>query len=204
MQNKKLKILAASDLHGNEKQVKKLAEKAEKEKVDLVVLCGDLTGWTETKNIIKPFKDKNKRVLIIPGNWDSFATADFLAQMYGVRNIHGYSVQYNNIGFFGAGGAESAPGPGLISEKELFQTLEKAHSGLKGIEKKIMVTHMHPSNSLSEFSGIPGSEAITKAIKKFKPDFLLHGHIHEASGMEEKIGTTKVINVGKEGKIIEI
>ncbi len=202
--DKKFKILAASDLHGDEKQIKKLAEKAEKEKVDLVVLCGDLTGWTETKNIIKPFKDKNKRVLIIPGNWDSFATVDFLATVYGVRNIHGYSVQYENIGFFGAGGAESAPGPGTITEKEMLETLEKAHSGLKGIEKKIMVTHMHPSNSLSEFSGISGSEAITKAIKKFKPDFLFHGHIHEASGMEEKIGNTRVINVGREGKIIEI
>lgn len=200
---KKLKILAASDLHGDSKLVKKLAEKAEKEKVDLVVLCGDITGWTETKNIIKPFKEKNKHVLIIPGNWDSFATTDFLANMYGVRNIHGYAVQYENIGFFGAGGA-IGPGPGITSEKEILETLEKAHAGLKGIEKKIMVTHMHPSKSISEFSGIPGSEAINKAIKKFKPDILLHGHIHEAAGMEEKIGNTRVINVGKEGKIIEI
>ena len=63
---------------------------------------------------------------------------------------------------------------------------------------------MHPSLSLSEFSGIPGSKAITRAIKKFKPNILLHGHIHEASGIEEKIGDTRVINVGKEGKIIEI
>jgi len=201
---KKLKILAASDLHGDTKQIKKLADIAEKENVDLVVLCGDITGLAETKNIIKPFKDKNKRVLIIPGNWDSFATTDFLATMYGIRNIHGYSVQYENIGFFGAGGAESAPGPGIISEKELLQTLEKAHDGIKGIEKKIMVTHMHPSNSLSEFSGIPGSNAITQAIRKFKPNILLHGHIHEASGIEQKIGSTKVINVGKKGKIIEI
>ena len=201
--NTKLKILAASDLHGDAKQVKKLARKAEKEDVDLVVLCGDLTGWTETKNIIKPFKDKDKRVLIIPGNWDSFATADFLANIYGVRNIHGYAVQYEKIGFFGAGGAE-APGPGTISEKELFDTLKKAHSGLKGIEKKIMVTHEHPQGSKSEFSGIPGSKAITKAIKQFKPDLLLHGHIHEAAGIEDKIDGTKVINVGKEGKIIDI
>jgi len=200
---KKLKILAVSDIHGDSKLVKKLAERAEKEEVDLVVLCGDITGWTETKNIIKPFKEKNKRVLIIPGNWDSFATVDFLAMMYGVRNIHGYAVQYEKVGFFGAGGA-IGPGPGLISEKELFHVLEEAHAGLRGIEKKIMVTHMHPSKSISEFSGIPGSEAITKAIKKFKPDILLHGHIHEAAGIEEKIDNTRVINVGKEGKIIEI
>lgn len=201
---KKFKILAASDLHGESKIAKKLAEKAEKEKVDLVVLCGDLTGWTETKNFLKPFKDKNKKVLIIPGNWDSFATTDFLAEIYGMKNIHGYAVKYQDIGFFGAGGAPGSPGPGIISEKEIFETLKKAHTSLKGIEKKIMVTHMHPSASFSEFSGIPGSDSITKALKEFKPNILIHGHIHEAAGIEQKIGNTRVINVGKEGKIIEI
>ena len=201
---KKLRILAASDLHGDSNLAKALAKKAEKEKVDLVVLCGDILGWTETKNIIKPFKDKNKKVLIIPGNHDSFATTDFIASLYGIKNIHGYSIKYGNIGFFGAGGANMPFFPGNISEKELFNTLKKAHSNMKGIEKKIMVTHMHPSGSLSEFSGIPGSKAITKAIKEFKAEILLHGHIHEASGFEQKIGSTIVINVGREGKIIEI
>ena len=202
--SKKLKILAASDLHGDSKLARRLANKAEKENVDLVVLCGDITGWTETKDIIKPFKDKEKRVLILPGNWDSFATIDFLASIYGVKNIHGYSVTYENIGFFGAGGAASSPGPGRLTENEILKTLEKAHLGIKGIEKKIMVTHMHPRGSISEFSGFQGSEAITKAIKRFKPDFLLHGHIHEAGGFEERIDSTRVINVGREGKIIEI
>ena len=148
---KKLRILAASDLHGDSKITKRLANKAEKENVDLVVLCGDIMGFTETKNIIKPFKDKNKKVLIIPGNWDSFATTDFLANIYGVKNIHGYSVKYEDVGFFGAGGAEG-PGPGRISDKEILRNLKKAYSSLKGIEKKIMVTHMHPSGSVSEFS----------------------------------------------------
>lgn len=201
---KKLKILAAADIHGDASLVKKLAQKAEKEKVDLVVLCGDIVGWTETKNIIKPFKEKNKALLMIPGNWDSFATTDFLAQLYGVKNIHGYSAVYENIGFFGAGGASGAPGPGQISEKELFQTLKRAHEGLKGIEKKVMVTHMHPQGSASEFSGVEGSDAIRKAIKQFKPTLVLHGHIHEAGGMEEELDGTKIMNVSRTGKIIEI
>ncbi|MBS3090005.1 metallophosphoesterase family protein [Candidatus Pacearchaeota archaeon] len=202
---RKLKILAASDIEGDSKLARKLAEKAEREKVDLVVLCGDLTGYVETKNLIKPFKDKKKKVLIIPGNHDSFATVDFLAAMYGVSNIHGYSVQYEHVGFFGAGGAANTPFfPGAVTEEEIFETLKKAHAGLKGIEKKIMVTHMHPAGSLSEFSGVEGSKAISKAIKQFKPDILLHGHIHEASGFEQKIGTTRVINVGREGQIIEL
>jgi|SRR3989338_7700228 len=200
---KKLKILAAGDLHGDKKLIERLAKKAEKENVDLVILAGDLTGWVETNGIIKPFKDKNKKVLIIPGNWDSFATVDFLANVYGVKNIHGYSVKYGGVGIFGAGGADG-PGPGSITDKEIMNALEKAYSSLKGIEKKIMVTHMHPAGSKSEFSGILGSKSITNAIRKFKPDILIHGHIHEASGLEEHIGKTRVINVSREGKIIEI
>lgn len=201
-ERKKLKILAASDLHGDSKLTKKLAGMAEAEKVDLVVLCGDLTGFVETENLIKPFKERNQKVLILPGNWDSFATVDFLARFYGVRNIHGYSARYNGVGFFGAGGADA--GPNITSEKELKETLEKAYSGLKGIEKKVMITHMHPSGSCSELSGIKGSKAIREAIEKFRPDILLHGHIHETFGFEERIGKTKVFNVGREGRIIEI
>ena len=208
--HKKLKILAASDLHGDSRLTKKLAERAEKEGVDIVVLCGDLTGFGESNNLIKPFKDRNQKVLLLPGNWDSFATTDFLAQLYGMKNIHGYSAVYNGVGFFGAGSASTALGPRSgISENELFKTLEKAHAGLEGIEKKVMLTHMHPAGGISEevtqkSFGVRGSDSITRAIKKFKPDLLLHGHIHETFGTEDRIGKTRVINVGRDGVIIEI
>lgn len=201
----RIKILAASDLHGDSRVTKKLALKAKKEKVDLVVLCGDLTGFNDGKNLIKPFKDKNQKVLILPGNWDSFATTDFLAKLYNVTNIHGYSAVYEGVGFFGAGSASTALGPRSgISENELWKTLEKAHSGLKGIEKKIMLTHMHPSGGISEAVGFRGSDSIVKAIEKFKPDLLLHGHIHETFEMEDKIGNTRVVNVGPKGVVLEI
>ena len=193
-----------SDIHGDSEKFKKLAERAEKERADLVVLCGDNLGWVETKDVIKPFKERNKRVLLIPGNWDSFATTDVIAQLYGVRNIHGYSVKYEGVGFFGAGGAPGSPGEGQITERELMESLEKAHKGLNGIEKKVMISHMHPKGGKSEFSGFEGSESVRKAVEKFKPDILIHGHIHEASGIEENIGKTKVINVAREGKIIEV
>src|SRR3989344_2922456 len=61
LMRKKMKILAASDLHGDSRVTKKLAERAEKEKDDLVVLCGDLTGFNDGKCLIKPFKDKGKK-----------------------------------------------------------------------------------------------------------------------------------------------
>lgn len=195
-----LKILAIGDLHGDSRQAIRLADRAKKEKVDLVILAGDIVSYYETKNLIKPFKDNNQKVLIIPGNHDSFATADFMAEIYGVSNIHGYSVKYKGIGIFGAGGALDFN----ISEKELFDTLKKGHDALKGTKKTIMVTHMHAAGTKSEFSGFEGSKGIRAAIEKFKPEFLLHAHIHEAEGIEEKIGNTRVINVGKQGRIIEL
>ncbi len=204
---KKTKILAVGDIHGDSRLIKNLAEQAKKEEVDIVILAGDLTFTEmEAKGIIKPFIDAKKQVLLIPGNHEPFETADFLAEIYPpTKNIHGYSFIKDGIGIFGAGGAENMPGfPGAITEKDLFSTLERAHSGLKGLDKKILVTHMHPAETKSEFSGFKGSKAITKAIKKFKPDLAICAHIHEATGVEDKIGKTRVVNVSRKGKIFEI
>ena len=199
-QNKKLRILAAGDIHGDTKLTARLAEKAEREKVDLVILAGDITSPIDTNNLIKPFKERNQKVLLIPGNWDSIATTDFLAEMYGMKNIHGYAVRYKGVGIFGAGGAIGFGS----SEKELFDTLKKGNSALKDMKKKIMVTHMHAKGTKSELSGFEGSRSIRKAIEQFKPDILIHSHIHEAEGIEDKIGNTRIINVGRKGRIIEI
>ena len=201
----KLKILAAGDIHGDTNQAKKLAEQAEKENIDLVILCGDLTyAETSTEGIIGPFVKKHKKVILIPGNHETVATADFLAELYGVTNLHGYSIKYKDIGFFGCGGANI--GLFQLGEDEIFELIKKGYERIKDAKKKILVTHVHPSGSLMEkFSNIfPGSDGVKKAIDVFKPDFLLCSHVHEAEGIEEMIGKTKVINVGKKGKVLEV
>ncbi|MBN2367566.1 metallophosphoesterase [Candidatus Woesearchaeota archaeon] len=186
----------------------KLAQRAEKEKVDLVILCGDLTFHEmSTDNLIGPFAKRKKKVLLIPGNHETVATADFLAELYGpdIKNIHGYSVKYDDVGIFGCGGANIGP-KSRMTDKEIYDLLKQGHDKIKYLEKKIMVSHVHPSDTkmekLSEF--VPGSPGIKKAVEAFKPDILLCSHVHEAEGIEEVIGKTKVINVGRHGKVIEI
>jgi len=204
-ESKKLRILASGDIHGDTDLAKRLADKAEKENVDLVILCGDLTmAARSTENIIGPFVKKQKKVLLIPGNHESLATADFLAQLYGVKNIHGYSVKYGDVGIFGAGGANI--GLHQISEDDMYGLLKKGYDKIKDIKKKIMVTHVHPSGTkMEKFTDFfKGSTGVRKAIDKFHPDLLLCSHVHEAEGIEEMVGKTKVINVGKKGKIIEL
>mgnify|MGYP001572434325 CR=1 FL=1 len=59
---KKTKILAIGDIHGDTGLVKKLAERAKKENIDLIILAGDLTLMEmQTKNLIGPFVKAKKR-----------------------------------------------------------------------------------------------------------------------------------------------
>ena len=201
----RLRIFSAGDIHSDSRVAEKLAKEAYDKKADVVILSGDLTFFDRsTDNIIGPFKKRHLPVLIIPGNHDSMATIDFLAKRYDVKNLHGYSAKYKNVGIFGAGGANV--GPNFLSEKELYDLLKKSHDDLKGLDKQLMVTHVHPAGTtmekLSKF--IPGSTGVRRAIEKFQPDLVICSHIHEAEGLEEKIGKTRVINVGKRGRIIDL
>lgn len=200
-----MKILAASDIHGDTKLARTLARKAEKENVDYVILCGDLTyAESSTSGIIGPFAKKKKKVILIPGNHETLATADFLAELYGATNLHGYSIKLGDIGLFGCGSANI--GPFSLDDREIYDILKKGYKRLRGIKKKIMVSHVHPADTLigKLTTHFEGSKGVKKAISSFKPDILLCGHVHEAEGIEEKVGKTRVINVGRRGKIIEV
>ncbi len=204
LKNKKTKILVLGDLHGDTNLAKKMAEKAKRENIDIVILTGDITfAELSIKNLIGPFVKEKKQVLIIHGNHESIATINLLADLYApTKNIHGYSFKKNNVGIFGAGGADI--GTDRVKESEIFNILKKGNENVKNMKKRIMVTHMHAKGTKSEFSGWEGSAGIRKAVEQLQPDYLLHSHIHEAEGLEEKIGKTKVINIGRKGRIIEL
>ncbi|MBT3464610.1 hypothetical protein HOD20_03190 [archaeon] len=200
-----MKILAFSDIHGDMRKAEKLAQQADKENVDLVVLAGDITyNEQSTDNLIGPFVKRNKKVVLIPGNHETVATADFLAELYGVTNLHGYSIKSGDVGIFGAGGANI--GLFKIEENEMFELMKKGHDKVKDMRKKIMISHVHPSGTkMEDLTDIfPGSTGLRRAIDTFHPDILICGHVHEAEGIEEMVGNTRVINVGKEGKILDI
>jgi len=200
-----MRILGVGDLHGDRSLAERLAKRAEKEQVDLVVVCGDFTFFDdEPKGIIGPFLTAKKKVLLIPGNHDSLATTDVLTKSYPIRNLHGYSARYEDIGFFGCGKANI--GLERLDETEIQDTLRKAHGYIGYLPKRIMVTHVHPSGTLMEkFTRFfPGSTGVRKAIEELQPDIAFCSHVHEAEGIEERIGKTRVINVGRKGFILEL
>jgi uncharacterized protein len=199
-----MKILALSDVHGDQHAMKEAAERASQENVDLVIFAGDLadeeTGSVE--GLIGPFKEKGLDIGIMPGNHDNMATMQFLIDHYNVKNLHGYVLRKGDVGIFGCGYANI--GPHTLDEDDVLKTLKKGHDQIKDAKKKVMVTHCHPEGSIFGLGAFPGSEAVKFALEQFQPDVHLCGHIHETAGIEEKIGKTRVVNVGKHGKIIEI
>ena len=138
----------------------------------------------------------------MPGNHEGMAEIGFLAEKYGAKDLHGYVLKKGDVGIFGCGYGDI--GIHQLEEEDFFKTLKKGHNLVKDFKKRVMVTHVQPSESILGLGMFPGSSGVRKAIDEFQPDVHICGHIHETQGIEEKIGKTRVINVGKSGKIIEI
>ena len=177
-----MKILAISDVHNDRHFMQQMAQKGAEQKVDLVILAGDIFDEDQfQQGMIGPFKEKGLEVAVVPGNHEGLAEINAMVETYQVKNLHGYSLKLGDVGIFGCGYGDI--GLHQLSDEQFFQTLKKSHETMK----------------------IPGwgSSGVRKAIEEFKPDIHICGHIHETHGIEELIGTTKVINVGKTGRIIE-
>ncbi len=198
MVNKKLKILAAGDLHGSLNIAKRLSAKGKREKVDLVVLAGDIYGYTDgDEGILEPFRKAKQKVIFVPGNCDFDEECVMLAKEG--KSIHNYYVTYGGVGIAGIGSPNwklSLDGGDLESIKRNFEKMKPV--------KRILVSHLHASGTTAEFSGIPGDKILRKAVKYFKPDLLIAAHIHEGEGIEDKIGKTRVVQVGRKGMILEV
>lgn len=203
-----MKILAASDIHGDLQAAESLARKAKREKVDLIILAGDLSVFGNgLEGLLKPFRETDKKVALIPGNHDSEADIFMLKQRYPdvIYDLHNYSFRIGDIGFFGCGLANI--GPNELSEKEIRRKIESSYNYIKGSKKKVMVVHVPPYNTKLDTLGKNmkiGSTAVREMIEKIRPNACICGHIHETFGLEDTLDETRIINAGPKGKIIEI
>jgi Icc-related predicted phosphoesterase len=195
---KKLRILAAADLHGDVDIARKLSAKGKREKVDLVVLAGDVYGYREGETgILAPFRKAGQKVVFVPGNCDFDEEHEMLKREG--KSIHNYYVTYGGVGIAGIGD----PNWKLSLDEGDLAEIKKNFGRMKA-GKRILVSHLHAAGTKAEFSGIPGDDVIRDAVDELKPDLLIAAHIHEGEGIEDKIGKTKVVQVGRRGKVIEV
>ena len=198
-----MKLLVTGCIHGDSKVAQKLAKRAKNEDVDAIIVAGDFTAPGEkAEGIMGELLKAGKRIMLLPGNHESLATAEFLSEKYNLISLHNRYYKLGELGIAGCGSANI--GIFQLGEDEIYNIL-KSNLDKMEAEKKMIVTHVHPHDTLvSKMSGWDGSTGLKAVIDALQPDLAVSSHIHETEGLEDTIGKTKHHSVGKNGTIIEV
>ena len=200
-----VKVLAVSDLHGDAQLSERLVKKALDNDVKLVIIAGDLTIFDKpSPNLIKPFNDAGLKVLIIPGNHDSFSTLYDITLLYdNVKSLHNAYYIKEGVGFFGH--HATSMGSIAASDSEIEKLLTVNGEKLSSLTKKVMVVHEPPINTKLDNIGYSiGNQGVRSVIENLRPDLVICGHVHERFGQEDVIGDTRIINAGRNGVIPDL
>ncbi|MCD6482648.1 MAG: metallophosphoesterase [Candidatus Aenigmarchaeota archaeon] len=201
------RILVLADIHADiENLLKFIREIKQKEKFDFVVSPGDFIDSLLPKYmdvyevfdiIIEELKLLDKPLITVPGNQDGEILDELKKETY---CVHGKGYVFDDIGFYGYGGARTPAKTSLEpSEEELIHALEKSYQEIYNAKYKIQVTHMPPYETkldLLPFGFHVGSKAIRNFISLRSPTVAISAHIHEAKGVD-RINNTKIINPGR-------
>jgi uncharacterized protein len=178
---------------------------------DLIIVSGDLTnfgGPDDAGKVIGDVRHACKRVLALPGNFDTGEVIPFL-EREGVA-LHGRATIIDGVAIFGCGGSNITPfkTPTEYTEDEIYATLVRGYAEVRDARPLLMVCHTPPFETRCDrIAGgrAVGSTAARRFIEEFKPDVCISGHIHESAGVD-KIGPTTIINAGpfKDGGYIVV
>lgn len=199
--NKQLRVLAATDFHGDAEAFREIASKVKDSRADIVVICGDITHFgsaQEAKALLNPLVKLRLPVLFVPGNCDPQSLVG--VDIEGAHCIHGSSEAYDDATFVGVGGALISPfsTPFEITEEQVEETLNRGFAHAAERRWLILVSHHPPKDTKLDrvHSGEHiGSVALRQFIEKNKPSIVFCGHVHEAPGID-KIGNTILVNPG--------
>jgi uncharacterized protein len=201
-----MKISIFSDIHGDARALERIVEQP----ADIYIAAGDLStfrrGLDRCGEILKPL---GERLWVLPGNHEThddtralcekFGFVDFHSQVHALDSAAGATqwagLGYSNITPFNT--------PGEYSEEEISKVL----AAFEGIQPLYLVVHFPPQGTaLDEFAPgkHAGSPTLRAWVERHQPVYLFCGHIHEAAGKSERLGSTQCFNVGKQGHTLEI
>ncbi|MBR5089107.1 MAG: metallophosphoesterase family protein [Ruminiclostridium sp.] len=165
------------------------------ENVDLIISCGDLCPeYLEfLATMVKC------PVLYVPGNHDEKYTT---TPPGGCTCIDGKVYRYNGLRIIGFGGAmKYREGTYMYSERVMRHRIWRCKAAViasGGVD--ILVTHA-PAKGYGDLEDLPhrGYVCFDEFIRKVKPSYMLHGHVHASYGsgfkrMTEHPAGTRIVN----------
>jgi uncharacterized protein len=196
-------VLAFSDIHRDLDRCADLAERSSG--ADVVVGAGDFAsvhrGLEETIDALRSIE---KTTLLVPGNNETEEELREACQGWEAATVlHGQTKSVDGVSFYGLGaGIPVTPWDWSfdLSDDEAAERLASAP------ENGFFVLHSPPWGKV-DLSGDGehlGSEAILHAIEAKQPRVAVCGHIHDSWGAEDRVGATRVLNLGPAGSEIEL
>lgn len=209
-ERKVVRFLACSDFHSDLDLVKRIEKEVDFSKVDFVLFGGDLSDEREDfSEMLAPFLKNKKKVLMVPGNHETRKGVKNLEKFYDVDLIGNSPLLFGGgrLAIFGTNYMEI----GLSGrfEEEVFDNMKANFEAVSHADFKIQVNHIPPRGTeigdASPFPFVKGSEPLAEFLnsEEFCPDVCLVGHIHETSGLEEKVNKTKLVNLANTFKLFE-
>ncbi|HJX23389.1 MAG TPA: metallophosphoesterase [Candidatus Bathyarchaeia archaeon] len=186
-----MKVLVASDLHGNTRFAAKLVKRALDEEIGLFVICGDVTNFGTVNlalKVLDVFAETKLPILFVPGNCDPKELANTKTRD-GIQCIHRSSQEFGGYEFMGLGGSSTTPfrTPFELSEPEIEVMLEDAYNNTNRQKPLVLVSHTPPRDTLldrTKFGISAGSASVRRFIQEKKPAAVFCGHIHESRSVD--------------------
>lgn len=161
---------------------------------DLILSCGDLKA--EYLSFLVTMG--RSPVLYVHGNHD---TSYQKKPPFGCDCIEDKLVEYNGVKILGLGGSRKySGGKHQYTEKEMRKRIRRLRFALwraGGVD--IVVTHA-PIAGVGDGEDLAhkGFEAFRELLDRYKPQYLIHGHVHLCYGQkqtrEREYGETRVLN----------
>ena len=197
-----MKLLIFSDIHNDWKALERLLATD----ADYYIAAGDQVTWARGLDRCGEILQRRAdRVYVLPGNHESTDDVTRLCTRHGLHDFHERHIAVGNWQVAGLGYSNPTPfnTPGEYSEHQLEERLTR----FAGLAPLVLICHAPPyGTALDQIRpGLhAGSTAVREFVEKHQPAYLFCGHIHEAEGVEVRIGKTLAVNVGKRGYLLEL
>jgi uncharacterized protein len=198
-----VRLLAFSDLHTDLAQARRLAESSAQ--ADVVVGVGDFASvHSGLEDVIGELRTIDVPAVLVPGNNETEqALREACVDWEEAVVLHGEGTEIDGVAFFGLGaGVPVTPWDWSfdLTEEEAAEKLERCPEGC------VLAVHSPPRGHVDVGGARKhlGSEAVLRAIESKRPMLALCGHVHESWGEESRIGPTRVLNLGPQGRMLEV
>jgi uncharacterized protein len=197
-----MKLLIFSDIHGDHKALERLMDI----EADHYIAAGDLATWSRGLEACGEILARRaSQVWLLPGNHESERDTLQLCRRFGFQHLHGASFRAGAFHVAGLGYSSPTPfnTPGEYTEEEIAERLEP----FAELTPLVLVCHCPPKGTpLDQIRpGLhAGSVAVADFLRRQQPVHFICGHIHEAEGVEIMLGSTRAVNAGKRGYLLEV